>query len=69
MILFFDIFGFIPFSFIKLVDILLVALLLYQLYMLIKGTNAIRIFIGIAAIYLLWKVVDLLQIELLSEIL
>lgn len=69
MISLFDVFGFIPFSFIKLIDILLVALLLYQLYMLIKGTNAIRIFMGIAAIYVLWKVVDLLQMELLSEIL
>jgi uncharacterized protein (TIGR00159 family) len=69
MILFLDIFGFIPFSLIKLIDILLVALLLFQLYMLIKGTNAIRIFIGISTIYILWKIVQILQMELLSEIL
>ena len=39
------------------------------MYKLIKGTVAIRIFIGIAAIYLLWKLVEALQMELLSEIL
>jgi len=50
-------------------DILLVAILLYQLYKLVKGTVAIRIFLGILAIYLFWKLVSALQMELLSEIL
>jgi uncharacterized protein (TIGR00159 family) len=43
--------------------------LLYQLYKLVKGTVAIRIFLGILAIYLFWKVVTALRMELLSEIL
>lgn len=52
-----------------ILDILLVALLLYQLYKLVKGTVAIRIFLGILAIYLLWKLVSAMQMEMLSEIL
>ncbi len=69
MVLAYKLFGFLPFSFIQLADILLVAFLLYQLYTLIKGTNAIRIFIGILTIYILWKIVETLQMELLGEIL
>jgi uncharacterized protein (TIGR00159 family) len=47
----------------------MVALLLYQLYKLVKGTVAIRIFLGILAIYVLWKLVSAMQMEMLSEIL
>jgi len=54
---------------IDIIDILLVAVLLYQTYRLIKGTVAINIFLGIASIYLVWKLVKLLEMELLSEIL
>lgn len=61
--------SFLDFSLLDLVDILLVAFLLYQLYRLLKGTVAINIFIGVAAIYLVWKLVEALQMELLSEIL
>lgn len=50
-------------------DILLVAFLLYQLYRLIRDTVAINVLIGVAAIYVIWKLVELLQMELLSEIL
>lgn len=60
---------FLEFNILDILDIILVAFLLFQLYKLIKGTVAIRIFIGIAAIYLLWKLVEALQMELLSEIL
>lgn len=61
--------SFIDFSLLDAIDILLVAFLLYQLYRLIRGTVAINIFIGVAAIYLIWKLVEALQMELLSEIL
>ncbi len=60
---------YITIAWLDILDILLVAILLYQLYKLIKGTVAIRIFIGILAIYLLWKVVSAIKMELLSEIL
>ena len=54
---------------IELIDIALVAVLIYQLYKLVRGTVAINIFIGLAAIYLLWKIVDAFHFQLLSEIL
>lgn len=61
--------SFLDFSILDAIDILLVAFLLYQLYRLIRGTVAINIFLGVAAIYLIWKLVEALQMELLSEIL
>ena len=53
----------------EIIDIVLVALLIYQLYKLVKGTVAINIFIGLATIYLFWKLVTALNFQLLSEIL
>ncbi len=60
---------FLSINWLDVLDIVLVAILLYQLYKLIKGTVAIRIFLGILAIYLVWKLVSAMQMELLSEIL
>jgi len=62
-------FLFLSIRWLDVVDVFLVAVLLYQLYKLVKGTVAIRIFLGILAIYLLWKLVSALSMELLSEIL
>jgi diadenylate cyclase len=53
----------------NILDVLLVAFILYQLYNLIRGTIAANIFIGFIAICLLYKVVDLLHMQLLSAIL
>jgi diadenylate cyclase len=61
--------SFLDFSFLDVLDILLVAFLLYQIYRLVKGTVAINIFIGVAAIFLIWKLVQALQMEVLSIIL
>ena len=52
----------------QLLDILAVALILYQLYRLTRGTAAIRIFLGILAIYLVYQIVDALQMRMLAEI-
>ncbi len=60
---------FITMRFFDLLDILLVAFLLYQLYNLIKGTVAINIFVGIMVILFLWWLVKLLNMNLLSTIL
>lgn len=60
---------FIDFSFIDLVDILLVALLLFYLYKLLKGTVAINIFIGIVIIYLIWRLTEILNMDVLSNLL
>ena len=54
---------------VDIIDIILFAILLYQIYNLVKGTAGIRIFVGIIAVYLIWKVVKALQMQLLSEIL
>ena len=50
-------------------DIMAVALILYQLYRLTRGTAAIRIFLGVLAIYLVYQIVDALQMRMLAEIL
>ncbi|MDP4184541.1 MAG: diadenylate cyclase CdaA [Bacteroidota bacterium] len=60
---------FIKFEFINLVDILLVALLLYELYMLIRGTVALSIIMGIFLFYLAWLLAKALNMELMSTIL
>ncbi|HOG72127.1 MAG: diadenylate cyclase CdaA [Bacteroidales bacterium] len=51
------------------IDVVLVAFLLYQMYMLIRGTVAINIFVGIVLLYIFWLVVRALNMELLSSIL
>ncbi len=56
------------FTVIDVIDIILVALLLYYVYKLIKGTVAINIFIGIIFIYLAWRLTSALNMELLSSI-
>jgi len=61
--------NFLQIGVIEIIDIALVAILIYQFYKLVKGTVAINIFIGLASIYLLWKVVSAFHFQLLSEIL
>ncbi len=61
--------GFIHIRVLDIIDILLVAILIYEMYNLLKGTVAINIFLGIVAIFVLWKIVDVLKMELLSDIL
>lgn len=50
-------------------DIVFIAALLYYIYKLVKGTVAVNIFVGIVIIYLVWKLTQLLQMELLSSVL
>ena len=56
------------FSIVDVLDIFLVASLLYYAYKLLKGTVAINIFTGIILIYVLWRGTVLLEMELLSSI-
>jgi diadenylate cyclase len=60
--------SFITIRFLDIVDILLVAALLYQIYRLIRGTVAFNIVIGFFLVYLVWVVVRSLGMELLSSI-
>lgn len=61
--------GFVPFTFIDLIDILLVAYIMFWIYRTTKGTNAPYIITGIIVVYLLWVIVKTLNMELLSTIL
>jgi len=54
---------------VDVIDIFLFAVLLYEVYNIVKGTAAIKIFIGIIALFIIWKIVRALQMPLLSEIL
>lgn len=52
-----------------IVDIIFLAILLFYLYKLVKGTVAVNIFVGIVIVWLFWKLTQLLQMELLSSVL
>lgn len=56
------------FRFIDFVDVFLVAILLYYIYKLVKGTVAINIFIGILIIYFAWRLTDYLKMQMLYSI-
>lgn len=60
---------FIEVRFLDVVDVFFVAVLLFTLYKLVKGTVAVNIFLGLVSLFLIWRVVDALQMELLSAIL
>ncbi|AZQ61221.1 TIGR00159 family protein [Flammeovirga pectinis] len=61
--------GFLEINFVDVLDILLVSVLLFHLYKLIKGSVALKIFVGGLSIYLTYLVVKATDMELLSEIL
>lgn len=60
---------FIPFTFIDFLDILLVALMMFGIYRMTRGTNAPYIFTGIIVVYIMWVVVRALNMALLQTIL
>ncbi|NQY67331.1 MAG: diadenylate cyclase [Flavobacteriales bacterium] len=61
--------NFIDLGLLDIIDIFLVAILVYQLYRLLKGTAAINIFIGILSFFLLFKIVETLNMKMLRDIL
>ena len=52
-----------------IIDIVLVAFIMFQIYRLIRGTSAFSIFIGIFFIYLFWLIVKALNMELITTLL
>lgn len=60
--------NFITFGLTDAIDILLVAIILYLAYNLVKGTSAINIFIGLALIYFAYIVIKAFDLKLLSSI-
>ena len=61
--------GFLNVSFWDILDIGIVAYLLYQLYKLLKGSMAFNIFIGLLLLYVSWFIVSQLNMDLLTSIL
>ncbi len=54
---------------IDFIDIMLVAVIFYQLYRLIRGTTALSIFLGIFLIYMFWLIVKALNMQLIGALL
>ncbi len=63
------VFDFLHFRLVDALDILLVGFLILQLYKLLRGTIAVKIFVGILSLYLLYLLVRAAEMELLSAIL
>ncbi|MFN0274446.1 MAG: diadenylate cyclase CdaA [Chitinophagales bacterium] len=61
--------GFLEITLIDVIDILLMAFILFQLYKLVRGSLAYNIFIGLLVIYLLSLVAKALDMKLMGEIL
>jgi diadenylate cyclase len=53
----------------SLVDILLVAFVIYWIFILIRGTRAVRIVIGLSILYLIYLVAEAANLQLLSTLL
>jgi uncharacterized protein (TIGR00159 family) len=60
--------NFISFGITDVIDILLVAIILYLTYNLVKGTSAVNIFVGLAFIYLAFIIIKAFDLKLLSSI-
>lgn len=61
--------GFLEIRWVDVMDIAMVSLLLYQVYKLMKGSVAVRIFLGFLSLYLVYLVVNAMEMELLTMIL
>lgn len=60
--------GFLELDLLDLVDALLVAILIYYVYKLLKGSLAFNIFIGMLLVYFIWYLVGVLEMDLLQGI-
>lgn len=63
------IFGFLDLSFIDLLDIILVALIIFVIFRWIRGTSAMSIFVAILSLYVARVIVSALNMRLMSAIL
>ncbi|MGB0525050.1 MAG: diadenylate cyclase CdaA [Flammeovirgaceae bacterium] len=61
--------GFLEIHWLDVLDIALVTILLYNLYKLIRGSVALKIFLGFLAVYLVFLIVKATEMALLAEIL
>ena len=58
----------VPITFLDVLDIFLVAFILYQVFKLIRGTSAFSIFLVVFSLYLFWLLVKALGMELTSAL-
>lgn len=68
MLYLFDI-GFLPVRIWDILDILIVGYLIYQIYKLLKGNIAFNIFVGVLTLYVVWWLVNQLEMDLLAAVL
>jgi len=68
LILLFNI-GFLDIKWVDIADILLVSIFIYQVYKLMRGSMAIKVFLGFLSLYLSYLVVKAAEMELLTSIL
>jgi diadenylate cyclase len=61
--------GFLDIGWLDLLDVVLVAVLLYQVYAIVRGSVASRVFLGYLLIYFLYLIVKALGLQLLTTIL
>ncbi len=64
----FTLFGIIEVRLVDLIEIVLVAYLLYRLYLLMRGTLAVSIFLGLMAIYLVQVLVGAFDMKMLQAL-
>lgn len=61
-------FGFLNLSLMDVLDIILVAFIIYQVFKWIRGSSAMSIFVAIISLYVLRVIVDALDMRLMSSI-
>lgn len=62
-------FSFLNLRFLDIIDILFVALIIYYIYNLIRGTIALNILLGLIIIYVVFQIVKQAEMRLLTELL
>lgn len=60
--------GFLDLDFLDLVDAVLVAILIFYVYRMLKGSMGFNIFIGMLLVYFIWFLVRILEMDLLQGI-
>ncbi|MEZ4959544.1 MAG: diadenylate cyclase CdaA [Saprospiraceae bacterium] len=61
--------GFLPISLWDVLDIVIVGYLIYRIYLLLKGSIAFNILVGVLILYVVWWLVGLLKMDMLSLLL
>ncbi|MDR2556204.1 MAG: hypothetical protein LBC49_00650, partial [Bacteroidales bacterium] len=60
---------FLNYSWVDGIDLIIILLMIYQLYRWVRGTSAMNITVSIIMLYAFWKVADLLNLRMTSDVL